>query len=150
MLAVTHLLTLAGFVGVLRSGPQGRSRAALGGLGAAVVGYAALAVAEVLSGRIGGVTADSASAEAVSDVFAVASVLVAVGSIVAGVVIVRRRGSGDVGWSMVLWSGVAMVVLVTPANIVGNPVLRMVALTVWSLTFVPLGGPWSAGGPSVR
>lgn len=138
-LAVTHLLTLAGFVGVLAAGPQGRSRAATAGLWAAVVGYAVLAVAEVLSGGIGSVTNDSPSADAVSNVFAVASLLVSVGSIVAGVVIVRRCGWRDVGWSMVLWSGVALVVLVTPANIVGDPVLRMVALMVWSLTFLPLG-----------
>jgi hypothetical protein len=40
---------------------------------------------------------------------------------------------------MVLWSGVLLVVLVTPANVSGNLVFEMLALTLWSLTFVPLG-----------
>jgi hypothetical protein len=65
-------------------------------------------------------------------------VLTAAGSIVAGVVIVRRLGLRT-GWSMVLLSGVLLVVLVTPASISGNLVFEMVALTLWSLTFVPLG-----------
>jgi hypothetical protein len=139
VLAVTHLLTLAGFLGVVMARPHGRSRAAAAGLWAAVVGYAGLAVCELLSGSIGTSRSDSPEADAVSNAFAVASLVVAAGSVVAGVVIVRRWGLRDLGWSMVLWSGVAMIVLVTPANISGNPVARMIALSLWSLTFVPLG-----------
>lgn len=139
VLAVTHLLTLAGFVGVIAADPHGRSRVAALGLRAAVVGYAGLAVCEVLSGGVGTQSDDSSSAVAVSSGFAVTSLLAAAGSIVAGVVIVRRRGLRSVGWSMVLWSGIVMVVLVTPANITGNATFRIVALMLWSLTFVPLG-----------
>ncbi|MGI8653488.1 MAG: hypothetical protein ACR2I7_11910, partial [Geodermatophilaceae bacterium] len=40
---------------------------------------------------------------------------------------------------MVLASGVVMILLVTPAIISGDLVLRMLALTLWSLTFIPLG-----------
>jgi hypothetical protein len=139
VLAVTHLLTLAGFLGVLVARPHGRSRAATAALWAAVAGYAGLAVCELLSGSIGTSSSDSPEADAVSNAFAVASLVTAAGSIVAGVVIVRRWGLRDLRWSMVLWSGVAMIVLVTPANISGSPVARMIALSVWSLTFVPLG-----------
>ena len=71
--------------------------------------------------------------------YGVTSLLVAIGSIVAGVVIVRRLGLRSIGWSMVLWSGILILVLVTPASISGNLVAEMVALTLWSLTLVPLG-----------
>lgn len=137
-LAVTHLLTLAGFLGVVVAGPHARSRPAAVGLWAAVVGYAGLAVCELLSGAIATARNDSPAAGAVSGAFAVTSLLSAAGSIVAGVVVVRRCGLRT-GWSMVLWSGVVMVVLVTPANVTGDPVFRMTALSLWSLTFVFLG-----------
>lgn len=139
VLAVTHLLTLAGFLGVIFARPYGRSRSAAVGLWAAVVGYAGLAICELLSGGVGTQSNDSSAANAVGGAFAVASLVVAAGSMVAGIVIVRRRGLRSTGWSMVLWSGVVMVVLVTPANIAGNEKVTTIALIVWSLTFVPLG-----------
>jgi hypothetical protein len=92
VLAVTHLLTLAGFLGVIAARPYGRSRMAAVGLWAAVVGLAGLAVCEVLSGGVGTQSNDSSAANAVSGGFGVTSLLVAAGTIVAGVVIVRRRG----------------------------------------------------------
>ena len=139
LLAVTHLLTLAGFCGVLAVRPHGRSRVAVVGLWAAVIGCAGLAVCEVLSGAVGTRSSDSSMANAVGSAFGAASLLIAVGSIVAGVVIVRRLGLHSVEWSMVLWSGVALVVLVIPANISGKLGFEMAALMVWSLTFIPLG-----------
>jgi hypothetical protein len=145
VLAITHLLTLAGFVGVIAAGVAGRSRPAARGLRTAIVGYAALAVCEVLSGAVGTRSNDSSFANVVSGSFAIASLLTAVGSIVAGLVITRRHGLRSVGWSMVLWSGVLTVVLVTPANIIGNTPFRMVALMLWSLTFVLLGRALARG-----
>jgi hypothetical protein len=139
LLAVTHLLTLAGFLGVIAAHPYGRSRAAVAGLWAAVLGYAGLAICEVLSGGVGTQRNDSSAATAVSGAFAAASLLTAAGSIVAGIVIVRRLGLRSMGWSMVLWSGVVTVVLVTPANIAGNEAITTITLILWSLTFVPLG-----------
>jgi hypothetical protein len=49
-----------------------------------------------------------------------------------------------------LASGVILIGLVTPANIVDNEVFRMIALTLWSICFVPLGlvlmkGGWRPG-----
>ena len=40
---------------------------------------------------------------------------------------------------MVLASGAVIIVLVTPANISGDLVVRTLALILWSLTFIPLG-----------
>jgi hypothetical protein len=139
LLAITHLLTLAGFLGVVAARPFDRSRAAVVGLWVAIAGYAILAVCELLSGAVGTQRSDSSAANAVSGAFGVATLLAAVGSIVAGIVIVRRRGLRSIGWSMVMWSGIALVVLVTPANIAGNEPVTITALIVWSLTFVPLG-----------
>lgn len=139
VLAITHLLSLAGFVGIIRVDARGRSRTATLALWVAVVGFAGLTICEVLSGAVGTQRNDSAFANAVGGGFALTSLLTAVGSIVAGVAIVRRHGLRNVGWSMVLWSGIVIVLLVTPANISGNDTLEMAALALWSLTFIPLG-----------
>ncbi len=139
VLAVTHLLTLAGFLGVLVARPFGPSRAATIGLWVAVVGYVGLTACEVFSGAIGSQRNDSTDANALGGAYGLTSLLIAIGSIVAGVVIVRRLGLRSIGWSMVLWSGILILVLVTPASISDNLVASMVALTLWSLTLVPLG-----------
>jgi hypothetical protein len=138
VLATTHLLAIVGFVGVLIAAPYGRSRQARIGVWVAIVGCAGLTVCELLSGAVGTRNNNSSLAGAVSGAFGVASLLTAAGSIVAGVVIARRLGLRN-GWSMLLWSGVVLVVLVTPAGISGNLVFEMVALTLWSLLYVPLG-----------
>ncbi len=139
VLAAAHLLTLAGFVGVWYARPFGQSRLAPAGLWVAITGYLGLAIAEILSGAIGDQTTTSSAASAVGIVFGIASLLTALGSIVAGTAITRAavwRGLG--GW-MVLASGVVMIVLVTPANIANSELLRMIALSLWSITFLPLG-----------
>ncbi|HEY0871268.1 MAG TPA: hypothetical protein VGD55_12785, partial [Acidothermaceae bacterium] len=138
VLSITHLLAIAGLVGVLIASPYGRSRAARIGIWAAIIGCAGLAGCELLSGAVGTRNNNSSFAGAVNGAFGVASLLTAAGSIVAGVVIVRRVGRRS-GWSAILWSGVVLVVLVTPASIGGNLVFETVALTLWSLLYVPLG-----------
>jgi hypothetical protein len=138
-LAITHALTALGFLGVLRARPYGEHRAAAATLRIAVAGFVLLSIAEVLSGAIGARDLDSTSATWVGTVFGVASLMTAVGGLVAGAVIVRtRRWTGTSAW-MVLASGVVMLVLVTPANVSGDQVFRTIALVLWSLTFVPLG-----------
>ncbi|MFY9915019.1 MAG: hypothetical protein WAK18_10155 [Nocardioidaceae bacterium] len=139
VLAAAHLLTLAGFVGVWYARPFGQSRLAPAGLWVAVMGYFGLAIAEILSGAIGDQETTSSAATAVGTVFGIASLLTALGSIVAGTAIARTAVWRGMGRWMVLASGVVMVVLVTPANIANSELLRMIALSLWSLTFLPLG-----------
>ncbi len=138
-LAVTHALTLAGFLGVLAADPHRRSRVAIVGLWVVVLGYAVLSICELISAAIGAEANSSSAAVNLGSAFGVASLLTAVGSVVAGVVIVRRNVWHGLGRWMVLASGVVMILLVTPAIISGDLVLRMLALTLWSLTFIPLG-----------
>lgn len=139
VLSATHLLTLAGFIGVVNARPYGQSRLASAALWVAISGYLGLAIAEILSGAIGDQQASSSAASTVGTVFGIASLLTALGSIVAGTVIVRFAAWSGLGRWMVLASGAVMVVLVTPANIANSEPLRMIALSVWSLTFIPLG-----------
>ena len=138
-LAITHVLTAVGFIGVLRARPYGESRAAGVTLCIAVAGFVLLSIAELLSGAIGGRDLDSTSATWVSTVFGVASLMTAVGGLVSGAVIVRTHRWAGIGAWMVLASGAVMLLLVTPANISGDLGFRTAALILWSLTFVALG-----------
>jgi uncharacterized membrane protein len=139
VLAGAHLLTGAGFWGVALARPHGRSRPATVGLGIAVVGFVVLTVAELLSSWRADESVDSAFSNVLDNVFGAGSVLTAIGAILAGVVIARRRTwSGLARWSC-LASGLVMILLVIPALIAGGLVLSMAALMLWSLTFVPLG-----------
>jgi hypothetical protein len=138
-LALTHVLSALGFVGVLLARPHGDSRAASVTLRIAIVGFWLLALAELLSGAVGGEDVDSSAAAWVGTLFGVSSLMTALGGVVAGTVIVRAgRWHGPGAW-MVLASGVVMIVLVTPANVAGDLVPRTLALVLWSLTFIPLG-----------
>ncbi len=65
--------------------------------------------------------------------------MTALGAIWAGVVIVREKVWTGLGAWMVLASGAVIILLVTPANISGDLVVRTLALILWSLTFIPLG-----------
>ena len=139
VLAVAHALTALGFLGILKARPYADSRAATITLQLAVAGFVLLVIAELLSGAIGGEDVDSATAAWVGTLFGVASVLTAIGGLVAGTVIARaRRWTGLGAWAL-LASGVLMVVLVTPANATGDLTFRTVSLVAWSLTFLPLG-----------
>lgn len=138
-LAITHALSAVGFLGVLRARPYGDHHAAAVTLRIAVAGFAMLSIAELLSGAIGARDVDSGAAAWVGAIFGVASLMTALGGLVAGVVIVRTRLWTGVGAWMVLASAVVMLALVTPANVNGSVVFRTLALVLWSLTFLPLG-----------
>ena len=65
--------------------------------------------------------------------------MTAIGGLVAGTVIVRAGRWRGLGAWMVLASGVVMIVLVTPANAIGDLTFRIAALCLWSVLFLPLG-----------
>ncbi len=137
VLAVVHLLTLCGYLAVRE---LARRRAVRTGVRAAVAGLALLAAAEIVGGAIGKQHTDSAAVGIVGMLFGLASLLVAAGSIAAGLSLVRTSGENGsaVGWPVLL-SGITLLVLVTPANIAGDLGFRMAALMLWSACFVALG-----------
>ncbi len=149
-LAVIHLLTAAGLVGVLRADPHRGRRVATIGLWVAVGGLVGLAGCELAGGAVGDKPTTSAVAGWVSTGFGVTSLLFAAGSMLAGVPIARARVWQGQGRWMVLASGLIMIFLVTPANISGELAIRMPALMLWSLTFLPLGVAVAASRPGTR
>lgn len=71
----------------------------------AIAGFAGLSIAEILSGAIGGSSTSSTNADAVGSAFGIASLLTAVGSIIAGLVIAHGGVWRGIGRSMVLPPG---------------------------------------------
>jgi hypothetical protein len=144
-LALAHLLTAAGFVGVLRARAHAVSRVAAVSLVIAATAFAGLGACELASGAIGSESTSSSAATAVSTAFGIASMLTALGSIVAGIVIVRAAAwSGWDRWWLLI-SGVLMLFVVTPAILSEDLWLRTLALMLWSAVFIPLGKAISRG-----
>jgi len=139
VLALAHALTAAGFIGIVLADPHRRSRTGATGLWLAFAGFVALTFCELASGGIGDQSVNSTVAENVSAAFGIGSMATALGSVVAGIVIVRARVWSGLGRWMVLASGGLMIIVVTPALIIGDLWPRTLALMLWSLTFVPLG-----------
>jgi len=139
VLAVTHLLTLAGFAGIRMVANGGFGSWVPTGVWIAIAGFAVLTGSEVASGFIGDERLDSDVASTVATAFGVGSLLTAAGALLSGILLLRRRAWKPAGaWAMTA-SGVVMLVLVTPASISGNFAFRMVALMLWSACFIPLG-----------
>jgi hypothetical protein len=145
-LAITHLLTLLGFVGVRRTGAARGSRLASVALALAILGLGLLALSEVFSGFIGDRSTDSSAAGLVGGLFGIASLFAAFGPIIAGAAFLRGRTWNSLGSWSILASGVILIALVTPANIVDNELFRMISLTLWSICFVLLGLVLMKGG----
>lgn len=148
VLAGIHVLTALGFVALRRITGDRAGRAAHGALGLAVAGLVLLAVAELASGLIGRQVEDSTAAGIVDALFGVASLVLVVGSVWAGVLLLRRRvGPPRAAWA-VLASGVVLLLLVLPANVAGDLGLRTGALMLWSLCFVALGAALASAAPA--
>lgn len=139
VLAVDHALTGAGYQGVRLADAHGGSRAADVAVRVAMVGFALLVVAELASGLIGRRSDESTAAGVVGGLFGLASLLVALGSVVAAVISARSGASEPVArWSL-LAAGLILLLVVTPAQIADSFEAATIALTVWSLAFIPLG-----------
>ena len=139
LLAVIHVLTLAGFAGTRAAHAPAATRGATTALTIAIVGYGLLAVCEVASGFIGRSDIESTTAGIVGSGFGLASLLIAVGSVWAGVLLLRLQPTFRMGSRAILASGLIMIFLVTPANISGDLTARTLALILWSICFIPLG-----------
>jgi hypothetical protein len=139
VLAIAHVLSAGGFIGVSRLTAAGQGRASQAGIAAAIAGLGALGLCELISGFIADEPLDSSAAAIVGTLFGLSSLLFAAGAITAGIRIVRAGRWPGWGRWLVLATGVVIVVLVTPANATGEPVFRWVSLAIWGALFVPLG-----------
>jgi hypothetical protein len=138
VLAVTHVLSLVGFLGVREVG-AGWGRTAAAGVWLSLAGFLGLAGCEVASGFIGRKDNDSTIAGIVGSAFGVTSLLSAVGAVLIGAIVLRRKLWTPAGGWATLLSGLVLILFVTPANIGGNYYLRTSALILWSLCFIPMG-----------
>lgn len=146
VLAVAHVLSAGGFVGVKRLRAEGQGSQIGGTL--AIVGLVALGVSELLSALIAGEPVDSGAAVAISALFGVSSLLFAAGAVVVGIGVARAGIWKGWGRWLVLATGVVIIVLVTPANISGVWEFRLPALMLWSALFVPFGFQVARGLPT--
>ncbi|MGB4778021.1 hypothetical protein [Microbacterium sp.] len=132
LLAVAHLLVLAGFVAVART-TTGAARvfAWVGALGTLLV-----AAAEVWSAFIATEPAAGSAAETLSYLYTASSLLIIVGSIGAGVALLRTWR--DAGFALLV-SGAYLLLIATPVLIIADAVTRTIVLTIWGLIYVWLG-----------
>lgn len=136
LLVVDHLLSAHGFWGLSRL--EAASRFVRGATLMSMAGLVLLSAAEAASATLVGAEVASGAATAVGAVFGVSSLLYAVPALIGGVTFARRGLLPGANWSVAA-SGAILLFLVTPANITGSVVLRMVALILWSLVFVWMG-----------
>lgn len=136
VLVVAHALTAHGFVGLAR---LPGSRVVTWSMGAAAVGFLIVAVCEGISATLWGTSMEAAVAINLENGYGAGSMLLAVASVVGGVVILRRHLLPGVGRWSVLLSGLFMILVVTPALVAGRDDPAYLALTGWSLFFIWIG-----------
>ena len=127
--AVSHLLLLAGMVGLARSGAAGRDRLAVGGLGLTLLGLAMLVVAEAvwLSGQ-----GDPGA------LYGVATLALGLGPILAGVAVIRAGRWG--GWRRftLLACGLYVPLALLPSMALPGPAMNY-AIGLWGVCWLLLG-----------
>jgi len=137
ILVIAHLLKGFGFIGLSRL--DGATRVVRWSVLVAILGFVVLAVCEAISATMFGVPVDSPSAVNLDNGYGAGSMLMAIPSMIAGIVIIRKRlliGSGR--WSVFL-SGAFMVFVVTPALFMGRDWPAYLALILWSLFYIWIG-----------
>lgn len=136
VLVVAHALTGHGFIGLAR---LPGSRVVTWSMRAAAAGFLVVAFCEGISATLWGTSTEAAAAITLENGYGAGSMLLAVASVVGGVVIIRRHLLPGVGRWSVLLSGLFMILVVTPALIVGRGDAAYLALTGWSLFFIWIG-----------
>jgi hypothetical protein len=135
---LNHVLLLVGVLGVARSGAAGRGLLGRLGLGTTVVGLAALTLCEVGSTALADSAYPTPRTDALDVGYGVASILIGIGLILAGVAVARARHW--TGWARytVLTCGIAVFVIVIP-GVFGTFLAGRLVLVAWMLMFAALG-----------
>lgn len=135
---LNHLLLLAGIVGLARSGAAGRNRSARAGSGIAIAGMGLLSLCEVRALTLVNVAYPSPPTDLLDVFFGVASMLIGIGLVMAGVPVIRA--GIWVGWQrfIPLACGGAVFLIVLP-GIFGGFLAGRLAIGTWMLLFAGLG-----------
>jgi hypothetical protein len=137
-IGIHHFVLALGLFAAWRIGLAGSSRpAAVGGISSAVI-MALFGVLEIVSGTAGNETGTSEFAGTLGGLYGVATILLAIASIVFGIAILRARAWTGFTRLTVLVTGIFLIVPLIPAQFGPLP-FRMVALAVWSLLYLGLG-----------
>ena len=147
---LNHVLLLIGVLGIARSGAAGRGRLGRVGLWTSMVGLVALTLCEAGSTALADSAYPTPRTDALGMGYGVASILIGVGLVLAGVAVARPRHW--TGWAryIVLLCGVAVFVLVIP-GVFSTLLAGRLVLVIWMLMFAALGLALirSAGEPNL-
>ena len=135
---LNHVLLLVGILGLARSGAAGTGLLGRVGLWISVLGMATLTVCEVGAMTLATSPYPSPRTDFMDMSYGVASILIGLGLVLAGVAVAR---AGEwTGWHrfVALICGVAVFVIVIP-GVFGPFLAGRLALVVWMLMFTALG-----------
>ena len=135
---LNHVLLLVGILGLARTGAAGTGLFGRVGLWISVVGMATLTLCEVGAMTLATSPYPSPRTDFMDTSFGVASILIGVGLVLAGVAVARVGEWG--GWHrfVALNCGVAVFVIVIP-GVFGSLLAGRLVLAVWMLMFAALG-----------
>lgn len=135
---LNHVLILAGVAGLARSGAAGTGRLGRSGLWIAAMGWVALTLCEVRAMTLANSPYPAPSTDVLDGAFGMASILIGVGLVLAGIAVVSANVFS--GWYryITLACGVAVFVMVIP-GILGGFLAARIVLTVWVLMLAALG-----------
>lgn len=136
--ALNHVLLLVGVLGLARSGAVGTGVLARGGPAVAAIGWGALTLCELWAMTLATSPYPSPSTDVLGMAYGVATVLIGVGLVLAGIAVLRARVW--TGWHrfITLVCGLAVFVIVLP-GVFGPFLAGRVALGVWMLLLAALG-----------
>lgn len=136
--SVHHLGLLAGLYGLWRSGAVGTGRLGRWGAWGAIVGMGLLTVTELVAISASDSAYPSARTNLIESLYGIASILIGVSLIMAGIAVIRTRRWQ--GWRRLvpLILGVYVFVPLTPA-LFSSYVLARLAIGGWMLAFAFLG-----------
>lgn len=143
---LNHLLLLGGIIGLARSGAAGGSVVGRVGSGIATAGMVVLSLCEVRALTLLNVAYPSPPTDLLDVFFGIASMLIGLGLVIAGVAVVRTRTW--TGWQRFtpLACGAAVFVILMPALFGGFLVARL-GIGFWMLLFGGLG--WALLRPNL-
>ncbi len=133
-----HVLLLVGILGLARSGAAGSDLLGRIGVWISIVGMSTLTLCEVGAMTLATSPYPSPRTDLLDMAFGVASILIGVGLVLAGIAVARARKWG--GWQrfIALICGVAVFVIVIP-GVFGSFLVGRLVLVVWMLMFAALG-----------